>query len=62
MEENSAKMRDTENSKKYACLDVHFSFGEEQILETRCIKQRVFWVDPLRDFFGVSNAHTLMFF
>ena len=42
--------------------DVHFSFGEKQILETRCFKQHAFLVDPLRDLYGFSNAHTLMFF
>ena len=42
--------------------DVHISSGEKQILETRCIKQHAFLVDPLRDLCDFSNAHTLMFF
>ena len=41
--------------------DVHFPLGEMQILETRCIKQDAFVVDPLRESQGVSNAHTLIF-
>ena len=47
---------------KNAFCEVHFSSGAKQILETRCITQHVFLVDRLRDFYGFSNAHTLMFF
>ena len=39
--------------------DVLQSLGEKQ---TTCIKQHAFLVDPLRDFIGFSNAHTLMLF
>ena len=41
--------------------DVHFSIGEKQILQTRCIKEYGWLVDPLRDLFGLSSAHTLIF-
>ena len=46
---------------KKCILRCALSFGEKQILETRCIKQHAFLVDPLRDVNGFSNAHTLMF-
>ena len=38
--------------------EVQFSSGEKQILETGCIKQHAFLVDPLRDlnvFFECSH-------
>ena len=41
---------------------MHLTSGEKQILETKCVQQHAFWVDPLRDLNGFSNAHTLMFF
>ena len=43
---HSAKMREIEILKNAFC-DVHFSFAEKYILETRCIKQHAFLVDPL---------------
>ena len=40
-------------SKNYNFGDVHFSFGDKQILETRCVKQHMHvLVDPLRDLNG----------
>ena len=42
--------------KKNHFCDVHISFGEKQILETRCIKQHAFLVDPL----GVSHDFRML--
>ena len=42
--------------------DVHFSLCEKHIFVKPCLKQHACLVDPLRDLFGFSNAHTLMFF
>ena len=41
---------------------MHISSGAKQILETRCIKQHAFLVDPLGVSHDFSNAHTLKFF
>ena len=49
------------NFEKMHFCDVLFSLGANQILETRCIKQHAFVVDPLRDLSGVPSAPTLMF-
>ena len=60
---HNAKMREDRNFQKTMhFFDVLFSFGEKQILETRCIKQHALLVDPLRDFYRFSNARPLMFF
>ena len=40
---------------------MHFSSGENQILETKCIKQHAFLVDPLGVSYDFPNAHTLIF-
>ena len=37
------------------------SFGEKQILETKCIKQHAFLVDPRGSSHALSNTHALMF-
>ena len=55
-------MRRSKFLKKCIFCDVHLSSGEKQLLETKCIKQHAFWVDPLRVLYGFSKAHTLMFF
>ena len=47
MVENTAKMIGIEISKTMHCYDVHFSLGEKQITETRCLKQHAFFVDSL---------------
>ena len=63
MEENTVQNEGSQNFEKYMHFcDVHFSLTDQQILETRCIKQHAFLVDPLRDLHGFTNAHTLMFF
>ena len=54
MAENTVhKWGDRKFSKKHFC-EVHFSLGEKQILETRCIKQHAF--------FGRSTAWFICFF
>ena len=61
MVETECKNEGGSNFKKMYFCDVHFSLGEKQILETRCIKQHAFLVDPQGVSFDFSSTHTLMF-
>ena len=49
LEDTVQKMREPKFPKNMNFCEMHFSSGEKQISETRCIKQHAFWVSPLRD-------------
>ena len=58
-----AKLREVEILKNlYIFAMCTFPKVRKQNLETRCIKQHAFLVDPLRDSCGFSNADTLIVF
>ena len=60
MVENTMKNEGAQKIENICILcDVHFSLGEKQFLDTRCVKQHAFLVDQLHDFYGFSNAQEI---